>query len=185
MTARLQNIVSFLSQMDQQLEGTERVNLYLIGGGAITLLYDDENRTSDLDLIDPPSKISDIGSEKSALAQANNIYVSSLAEINFSAPPDWRQKCHVVELNLQNIRLHVPCVEDIVLGKMARLEPKDFEDIIALRDKGILHHQKLLRRLKENKKELKELGYRNNSILLFKQVFNLKLLFKNGDIFAK
>jgi len=182
MTARLQNIISFLSQMDRQLEGDEKVNLYLIGGGAITLFYDDENRTSDLDLIDPPDKISEIGSEKSALAQANNIYVSSLAEINFSVPADWREKCHIVNLGLKQICIYVPCVEDIVLGKMARLEPKDFEDIIALRDKGVLHHQRLLRRLRQNRNELKELGYRNNSILLFKQVFNFKLRFRKGEI---
>lgn len=71
-------------------------------------------------------------------------------------------------------------VEDIILGKLARMEPKDLEDIFSLHQLRKLDAKKLLGRLNENTRELKELKYRNNTKLLFKEVFNLKLLFKKG-----
>lgn len=185
MTAQHKNILQFLSELDRQMVTHEPVDLYLIGGAAITLAYDHSNSTSDLDLIEPPIFLSEMGSQNSALAKEHKVYISSLAAINFSAPRDWKSKCRPVDLHLKHIRLFIPCVEDIVLGKMARLERKDFEDIVGLRDNGVLLANKLLLRLKQNKHELKELGYRNNAVLLFKEVFNLKLHFRKGEIVAE
>lgn len=181
MTAQLENIVRFLKKLDQSLSAKQIIDLYLIGGAAITLAYDNQNRTSDLDFIEPPEVIINMGSEKSDLAKQFKVYVSALAEINFSAPADWKEKCHLIKLGLKSIKIHIPCVEDIVLGKIARLEPKDFEDIIALYEKKVLDPRKLCERLKENKKELREHGYRNNTKLLFKEIFGLNLVFEKGE----
>lgn len=180
MTAHFEQILSFLKDLDKQITPSIPFELYLIGGAAITLAYDHQNRTADLDLIDPPEILSETGNELSSLARKHRVYISSLAEINFSVPKDWKSKCHLVKLPLKNIRLKVPCVEDLVLGKMARMEPKDFEDIFALAALKILDPEKLLLRLNDNLKKLKNEVYRNNARLLFKEVFHKKLSFSKG-----
>ncbi len=182
MTVQSKQIVAFLKELDNQLSNKTPLLLYLIGGGAVTLAYDPENRTADLDFIDPPDRIAQIGGEGSSLAQRYHIYVSALAEINFSVPSDWKKYCHPLDIQLHHLKIMIPCVEDIVLGKIARLEPKDFEDIFGMKDKRLLEPQKLLRRLRDNKKELLNTGYRQNTKLLFQEVFQKRLSFKNGEL---
>jgi len=178
LTIQLDQIIRFLRELDGLLMMKRKIPLYLIGGGAITLAYDPENRTADLDLIDPPQDIIKKGGRDSRLSQKYRLYISPLGEINFSVPCDWRAKCRPSTLAFQHLEIFIPCLEDIVLGKLARLEPKDFEDIFALHEKKLLNPNKLLRRLRENKKELKEITYRNNSRLLYKEIFQLQLIFE-------
>lgn len=180
MTVQFDQIIKFLHELDGLLVLKGKIPLYLIGGGAITLAYDPQNRTADLDLIDPPKNIIQKGGIDSLLCQKYRLYISPLGEINFSVPDDWRAKCNPLPIAFQHLEIFIPCLEDLVLGKLARLEPKDFEDIFALSEKKLLNPKKLLRRLQENKKELKEITYRNNSKLLFKEVFHLKLIFDKG-----
>lgn len=184
MTSQLESIKEFLKELDAQLPLDTSHKLYLIGGAAITLGYDHQNRTADLDFIEPPDVIDQKGGINSPLSKKYHVYTSSLAEINFSVPPDWRSKCQALSLNLIHLQIMIPCIEDIILGKTARLEPKDFEDIISLRDKKLLDTKRLMARLKENKKELKDPAYRNNAKLLFEDVFRLKLAFHKGEIQA-
>jgi hypothetical protein len=181
MTAQYEQLTQFLKALDGTLKkNLDAKELFLIGGAAITLAYDDANRTSDLDLIEPPTIIAELGKAKSTLAKKYRVYISALAEINFAAPADWKKKCQEIKLGLKHIRLMVPCLEDICLGKMARLEPKDFEDIIAVYENGKLKPKKLLKRLSENLRELKNSGYRNNAILLFQEIFGMRLAFQKG-----
>ncbi len=182
MTAQLDQIKNFLNELDSQLSFKDPYPLYLIGGAAITLAFDPQNRTADLDLIDPPEAIIKEGGIDSALAKKYRVYISPLAEINFSVPTDWRYQCKPAALNLKNLEILIPSLEDIVLGKIARLEPRDFEDILALHEKNLLDPKKLLKRLEENKKELKEMSYRHNAKLFFQEIFRLKLGFQKGRV---
>ena len=182
MTTYSEQIISFLNELDNRLSDKTPITLYLIGGGAVTLAYDPENRTADLDFIDPPDRLSEIGGKGSPLAQRYHIYVSALAEINFSVPSDWKDHCHPLDIPLKHFQIMIPCVEDIVLGKIARLEPKDFEDILGMKERGLLNPENLVDRLAQNKKELQNLSYRNNVKLVFQEIFQLKIRFAKGKV---
>ncbi|OGQ06912.1 MAG: hypothetical protein A3G32_06860 [Deltaproteobacteria bacterium RIFCSPLOWO2_12_FULL_40_28] len=180
MAAELERIKSFLKDLDSKLNFKAPVLLYLIGGGAITLAYDHQNRTADLDFIDPPEKLVNLGGQGTLLAQQYGIYISNVFEINFSVPQDWKNHSKEISLGLENLKIFIASVEDLVLGKLARLEPKDFEDIFSLYDLKFLNSKKILSRLNENSHELKNTEYRNNVKLFFSEVFKKKVIFKNG-----
>lgn len=182
MTAQHEQIINFLKDLDAEISFKDKSHLYLIGGSAITLAYDPGNRTADLDFIDPPDILLQKGGPASGLANKYHVYISAVPEINFSVPEDWRIKCRPIKFGLKNLEVFIPCIEDILLGKMARLEPKDFEDILGLHEKKLLDHKKLLHRLRQNKKELREISYRNNAKLLFREIFGRDLVFVKGDI---
>ncbi len=182
MSAFSESLHAFLKELDESLPSKKPLKLYLIGGSAITLAYDDENRTADLDFIDPPDFLVEKAGPKSVLAHKYRIHASSVAEINLSVPKDWRNQCRKLPLGLRKLEIWVPTVEDIVLGKLARLEPKDFEDIIGLRDLKRLDLPRLVKRLDENRDELKHAEYRNNVKLMFREVFERTVYFEKGKI---
>lgn len=173
---------NFLKDLDKRLSASSHYQIYVIGGGAITLHYDPQNRTSDLDVIEADVVLENVGGKGTSLAKKHGVYVSSLAEINFSVPPDWKKHCKKLTLGLRHLDVYVPMVEDIILGKLARMEPKDFDDIFSLKELGLLLPQKLLARLNENQKELKNLDYRNNVKLMFEEVFGRKVKFQKGIV---
>ncbi|MDO8519667.1 MAG: DUF6036 family nucleotidyltransferase [Deltaproteobacteria bacterium] len=182
MEAELARIIDLLRDLDGRLDFKKPETIYLIGGGAITLAYDHENRTADLDFIDPPSILEKLGGKGSALAKKHGIYVSSVYEINFSVPADWKSFAFLSEPKLKNLKVFVACLEDIVLGKLARMEPKDLEDLLGLHRKGFLDAKKILMRLRENAKELANVEYRNNVKLLFDEIFGMKIQFAEGQV---
>lgn len=178
MEAEYRQIIGFLKELDALV--SDQYTLYLIGGGAITLAYDHKNRTSDLDAIKPAQELIEIGGMQSDLAYKYKVGISPLSEITFSAPNDWKTKCKIIDLGLKNISIFVSDVHDLILGKVARLEPRDIEDITSLHEKQMLDIDILVERLNENKKELANLTYRNNSKLLFELIFNSTLIFEKG-----
>ncbi len=182
MSLESEQIIAFLKDLDSHLRFKTSVSLYLVGGAAITLFYDQENRTADLDFVDPPQALINKGGKNSTLSKKYRIFISLLPEISFSVPPDWKKRCQLFPHRFKNFKVFVASVEDIVLGKMARLEPKDFEDIFSLHEKNLIYPKKLLQRLQENRKELKDIRYRNNAKLLFKEVFGLSLHFEKGKV---
>lgn len=180
MEAEYRQIISFLKELDSLV--TRKYILYLIGGGAITLAYDHKNRTSDLDAINPAQELIKIGGMQSKLAYKYKVGISPLFEITFSAPSDWKSRCKPVDLNLKNISIFVSDVHDLILGKVARLEPRDLEDIVGLHDKKMINVHTLIERLNKNRKELAaSTAYRNNAKLLFELVIGHKLIFEKGD----
>ena len=181
MAREVERIIGLLTELDRELTFKEPVAIYLIGGGAITLAYDHRNRTADLDLVDPPKILAKKAGRGSILARKYGIYISPVYGINFSVPDDWKEKSLSLPFPLKNLKLFAACVEDIVLGKLARMEPKDLEDIIALHQLKKLDPKKLLNRLNENLRELKEPGYRNNVKLLFQEIFGVKIAFVKGN----
>lgn len=69
---------------------------------------------------------------------------------------------------------------DIILGKVARLEPRDIEDIQAINRNAGIDPGSLIARLNDNLREIKDsVGYRNNAQLLF-EVLGLPIEFRNG-----
>lgn len=180
MEAEYRQIISFLKELDKKVN--KLAAIYLIGGGAITLAYDRQNRTSDLDVIDPPDEITKIGGTKSDLALKYKVGISPLSEITLSAPADWKDKCHLIDLGFKNLMIYVADIHDLILGKIARLEPRDIQDINSLISHPNFNLNKLVERLNENKNEfLNNLTYKNNVKLLFELVFGLKLIFREGQ----
>lgn len=99
------------------------------------------------------------------------VYDSSLDETVSSLPPDTREQ--------------IESAEDIVLGKLARLEPKDFEDIMSLRDLERIDEKGLLARLNQNAENLKLIGYRNHVKLFFSEVYGKTAVFEKGKVLLK
>lgn len=184
MSAEHSAILRFLEELDKQLSSTPPITVYLIGGAAITLAYDHENRTADLDLIDAPQSLEDIAGIDSKLAQKHRVYVSCLDEINFSAPDDWRRYAHSLNLEkkLKHLNIQIPTPEDLCLAKLARLEFKDIEDIQGLWLQKKLSPEKVLSRLNQHTKALREIEYRNNAILLFSEIFQKPIVFARGQV---
>ncbi len=173
-----QLIVNFLKALDGQLK--EQVELYIIGGGSITLCFDKENRTADIDAVEAPEIVLQLAGEDTDLANKHNLYIQKVSDIGFAAPKDWRQKVKLVDLGFKNLKLYIADVHDVVLGKIIRLEPKDLDDIGSLYEKGLVDLNYLLQRLNQNKKELLNIECRNNAKLAFELIFNKKLIFRQG-----
>lgn len=179
MARTYQQIIKFLEELDRLL--TAKFDLYIIGGGSITLFYDHQNRTVDIDAVEVGKEIITIAGKKSALAQKHKVYIQKVSEIGFSSPKDWRNKAKAVEsLKLKNLKIFVADIHDVVLGKFARLEPRDRKDISDLYNKGLIDVVYLLQRLNQNKKELMKQKYKNNAKLAFEEIFNKKLIFQQG-----
>jgi len=177
--AEYQRIIDFLKALDKQLG--KRAKLYLIGGGAITLAYARENRTADINAIDVDEDIARLGGMKSELAQEFGVFISPLFDITFSAPNDWRSRCRLVELDLNKLEIRVADPYDITLGKLARLELKDIEDILSLTEAGQIEINQLLDRLNDNLIEIRKFPrYRQNALLLFGEILERPIVFKQG-----
>lgn len=183
MSAFSQFLRAFLKELDVSVD--RPATLYLIGGSAVTLAYDDENRTVDLDFIDPPEFLIKKAGPGSELSRRYKIHVSSVSETSFSVPKDWRRECRELSLGLQKLRILVPSVEDIVLGKTARLEPKDFEDILGLKNLKLIDADRLAKRFQDNQDDLGNVEYRNNVKLLFREIFGRNVSFENGKLKLK
>ncbi|MHB1465443.1 MAG: DUF6036 family nucleotidyltransferase [Thermoleophilia bacterium] len=177
--AEYQRIIDFLKALDNKLN--KRALLYLIGGGAITLAYAPENRTADIDVIDVNEEITRLGGIESELAKEFGVYISPLFDITFSAPSGWRSRCRLLELDLQKLEIRVADPYDITLGKIARLEPKDIEDILSLTEAGQIEIDRLLERLNDNLIEVNKFPhYRQNALLLFGDILKQPIVFKHG-----
>lgn len=177
--AEYQRIIDFLKAIDRKL--MKRSTLFLIGGGAITLAYARDNRTADIDAIDVDERIASLGGAGSDLAQEFGVYISPLFDITFSVPSDWRSRCRLLELGFQKLEVRVADPYDIVLGKLARLEPKDIEDILALAQAGHLEAGSLLDRLNENLSAVKKFShYGQNALLLFSDILERPVVFRQG-----
>ena len=177
--AEYQRIIDFLRALDKKVG--KRATLYLIGGGAITLAYAQENRTADIDAIGVDEEIARLGGKESKLAQEFGVYISPLFDITFSAPSDWRSRCRLLELDLKKLEIRVADPYDIALGKLARLEIKDIEDILSLMQAGQIEIDRLLNRLNDNLIEVKKFPhYRQNALLLFGDILEKPIVFKQG-----
>ncbi|HEX21685.1 MAG TPA: hypothetical protein ENH19_03425 [Actinobacteria bacterium] len=172
-------IVGFLRALDAKL--SKKTAIYIIGGSAITLAYSPDNRTSDIDIVGGDKELERFGGMNSDLAKAHGVYISKVYDISFSAPTGWRQRCKKLGFKLINISVFVADPYDIVLGKLARLEPKDIDDIQSLEKGGFIEPDVLILRLNDNIKEIeRNEAYRKNALLLFSIAFNQSIVFKNG-----
>ena len=178
MTERIR-IISFLKALDDEL--SKKIDLYIIGGGAITLAYNPENRTSDIDVVEADKEIEQKGGPSSKLSQVHGIYVQNLFELEISFSPGWRDRCQKQDLGLKKLSVFVADPYDIVLGKLARYEPKDIDDIRALVDDDHINSLTLLENLNNNLKEIKRNdAYRRNTILLFSMIFDHDIRYRKG-----
>lgn len=174
-----QQIVEFLKAIDEAIE--EAVALYVIGGGSITLALDHLNRTEDIDVVGVGQNIIDLAGKQSELAKKYNVYIQKISEIGFTAPRDWRDRAKQINLGLSKLSIFCADIHDVILGKLARMQQKDVDDIMSLYEKNYLDIPYLLQRLNDNKKELLNIEYRNNAKLAFEQIFNKKLIFREGQ----
>ena len=171
-------IIGFLRALDAKVRRDS--TLYIIGGAAVTLAYAPDNRTSDIDVVQAAEEVVQFGGAGSDLAQEFGVYISPLAEINFSAPKGWKGRCELHELGLKNLTVKTADRYDIILGKVARLEQPDIEDIQAINLNAGIDPDSLIARLNDNLREIKNsAGYRNNAKLLF-EVLGRPIEFRGG-----
>ena len=181
MDAGYDQIISFLKELDHKIK--EKRDLYLFGGGAMTLAYDRKNRTADLDFVEAPSDIVSKANQHSPLALKYHVYISFLAEINLSVPRGWRSRCKKLPLELSHLNIWVADVYDIALSKLPRFEPKDIEDLVSLVDKGLINSEGFLNFLNQNLKEFQiNLSFLNNVKLAFHVLFNQSVKIKKGRL---
>lgn len=184
MSATYEQIVKFLKALDKELRNP--ASLFIIGGGSITLAIDKQNRTVDLDAVGASREVLAKAGAQSKLAKEYGIYIQKVSEIGFAAPGDWRSKVKpITDIKLNQLKIFVAEIHDVILGKIARLEHRDFEDISDLMKIGVIDLHYLIQRLNQNKKELRKIEYRQNAIRLFSIVFNKNLVFKEGKAFVK
>ncbi len=177
--AGYEQIIAFLKEVDALM--TQPLACYIFGGAAITLAYDHENRTFDLDLVEASSKIISSFGPNSELAQKYQVYLSDLPEINLAIPQGWRLRAKTLDVGLKSITLKVADPYDIFISKLPRFEPKDIEDMQSLVRNGYVHLEKLLEEINKNKKEFKTTpGYLNNVKLAFLLFFSKKIHVKEG-----
>lgn len=81
----------------------------------------------------------------------------------------------------KSLEVRVADAYDVVLGKLARLEQKDIDDILAMVRAGHVEPGTLLNRLNDNLAEVKcFLQYRQNAKLLFSEFLERPIVFKGG-----
>ena len=176
--AQYQKIIAFLQALDEKAR--RKATLYTIGGAAVTLAYAPDNRTADIDVIEATEEVVELGGKDSDLAKEFGIHIEPLLEINFAAPAGWKERCQVLEIGLRKLRIKTAEAYDIVLGKLARFEPRDIEDIRAMQISHSFDPALLLDRLNNNLSEIKNSeGYRNNSKLLF-EMLGQPIVFRSG-----
>ncbi|MBI1869577.1 MAG: hypothetical protein HYS07_00110 [Chlamydiae bacterium] len=174
-------ILAFLKEVDMSL--AQPLTFYLFGGAAITLAYDHENRTFDLDLVDTYSQVISSFGPDSKVAQKYHVYLSDLPEINLIISKDWRLRTKILDLGFKFITLKVADPYDIFVSKLPRLEPKDLEDMQSLVEKGYIEATKLLKILNQNLKEVKNTsGCLNNVKLAFQMFFSKTITVKSGRL---
>lgn len=177
-----QKIVSFLVALDEKL--TSSATLYVIGGSAVTLAYYPDNRTSDIDVIGAEEEVTRLGGSESGLARKFGVHISEVSDISFAVPDGWRNRCQQVELGLKKLIIKAADPYDIILGKLARFEPKDIDDLIALKRSGYVDAEKLIICLNNNLKEVKRTQeYRQNVLLLFNVILKRQIAFKAGKAY--
>ena len=171
-------IVAFLQALDGKAR--HKAILYVIGGAAVTLAYAPDNRTADVDVIDATEEVIRLGGEDSVLASEFGLHIQPLSEISFAAPAGWKERCQILDMNLQKLSIKIADSYDIILGKVARLEPRDVEDIEAMHAGQGFDPALLLDRLNNNLSEVKNsAGYRNNCRVLF-EMLGRPIVFKRG-----
>jgi len=171
-------IVAFLQALDGKAR--RKATLYVIGGAAVTLAYAPDNRTADIDVIDATEEVIRLGGEDSDLANEFGLHIQPLVEINFAAPAGWKERCQMLEMDLKKLSIKIADPYDIILGKVARLETRDIEDINAMQAGQAFDPALLLDRLNDNLSEVKNSqGYRNNCRVLF-EMLGRPIVFKRG-----
>jgi hypothetical protein len=176
--AERQRITAFLQALDQK--SRRKATFYVIGGAAVTLAYAPDNRTADIDVIEATEEVVALGGKDSDLAQEFGVYISPLDEITFAAPAGWKARCEPLDVGLKKLSIKTADRYDIVLGKTARFEPRDIEDIRAIQVRHRLDPVLLLDRLNSNLDEIKNFpSYRHNCALLF-ELLGRPIVFRSG-----
>lgn len=176
--AQKAEVIAFLQALDGKIH--HRTELYIIGGAAVTLAYAPENRTSDIDVVQATDEVVQFGGTASDLSREFGVYISPLAEITFSAPAGWKARCEVHELGTKNLTIKIADRYDLILGKIARLEQRDIEDIQAINLNAGIDPDALIARLNDNLREIKNsAGYRSNAQMLF-EILSRPIEFKGG-----
>lgn len=171
-------IIGFLQALDKQVR--RKTTLYIIGGAAVTLAYAPDNRTSDIDVVLAAEEVVELGGAGSDLAQEFGVYIQPLVELSFSAPDGWKDRCEAHDLSLKKLIVKTADRYDIILGKVARLEQRDIEDILAMNATDGIDMHILMTQLNDNLKEVRNsAGYRNNVKLIF-EMLGRPIEFKAG-----
>lgn len=154
----MNRIEAFFSDLDRAWpdQQAQRIELSLIGCGALMLQADYERGTKDSDVFETLSLTKEIQTRLIALAgrdtdlhTRHRLYVDVVASgIPFlPTVPAWHPTASL-NAQLKHLELRVLDIVDVVVSKLKRFSPNDKDDIDAMVQRGLVSHQRLLERFR-------------------------------------
>jgi hypothetical protein len=129
-----------------------KINLLVIGSGALFLQTDYERGTKDSDVLETPEitleiseRLRSLAGRGSPLFKKHRVFLDIVrAPIPFL--PQMPIYHDVPGMKLKNFSLHVLDIVDVVVSKLKPFRPRDVEDIEYLVSKKLIPHKKLVER---------------------------------------
>lgn len=139
-TEQAKALKALLLQLEERLQLTRPVNVYLAGGMAIHL-YTQDRMTMDVDaefdarIPIPNDLLVDVeqGDGSTSPMYVDTNYNSTFALMH----PDYRKEAEFVDFGLPHFRVHVLQPVDLAVSKIARLQDMDRDDIRSLVLRGL------------------------------------------------
>ena len=129
------NLLRIIERIDSGLEGyTKKINLYCIGGTALTLT-EKKYSSVDIDFLVSSeghtaitSLAAEIGNKEKIKIDVSYDFVVGDSNISYSLPSDFKELSQKLN-SLEHLDLYVVCDLDIVITKVLVGREKDYEDI--------------------------------------------------------
>jgi hypothetical protein len=140
----------FLNEIDELQ--TAPTQIICIGGFVVTKIHGFSRNTGDLDYIESPSELAAqldaIAGKGSPLHKKYNLYVDYVGAL-VTMPINFDERLMEVSFQFKNLKIFIPDVYDLILSKMERNSPKDYEDVHFLAEKYSLGFAILRKRFDE------------------------------------
>ncbi len=154
----MNRIEAFFSDLDRAwpAQPERKIELSLIGCGALMLQADYERGTKDSDLFETLSLTKEIQAQLIALAgRDTDLYTRHRLHVDVVASgipflpmvPVWHPTASL-NAQLKHLELRVLDVVDVVVSKLKRFSPNDKADIDAMVQRGLVSHDRLVDRFR-------------------------------------
>lgn len=140
---------AFLQDLDDVAEGP--VELHIVGGFAVTVVYGVARETADLDFIAPTLgaehvRLLEAGGINAPLHRVHSVYLDPAGGVT-DRPVDYATRLRrVAKGRFKNLRLWALDPDDLVLAKLTRNWPKDREDLGAMAEARLVNPEVLRHR---------------------------------------
>jgi hypothetical protein len=140
----------FLTEINDRL--TAPVQLVCIGGFVVTTIHGLSRSTGDLDLLTAlpvqlREELQHLGGRNSELHRNYHLFVDYVAVVTM--PINFEDRLTEAPFQFSKVRLLIPEIYDLVLSKLERNSPKDYQDVEYLAKKYKLSFATLRKRFDE------------------------------------